>query len=59
MFAEVRVSNLRQTEESMARDTVIYSFFAMCGVNHLDPLLWLEYVMKYLNSTPEDWMNIL
>lgn len=48
-----------QTEESLARDTVIYSFFATCAVNGVDPLRWLEYVMKNLDSTPDDRMHTL
>ncbi len=48
-----------QTEESLARDTVIYSFFATCAVNHIDPIRWLEYVMDNLHSTPADKLHTL
>lgn len=48
-----------QSEEALERDTVIYSFFATCAVNNVDPRRWLEYVMDHFDQTPADRLHTL
>ena len=48
-----------QSEESLARDTIIYSFLATCAVMKVNPQRWLESVMDNFDSTPEDKLYTL
>lgn len=48
-----------QSEESLARDTIIYSFLATCAVMKVNPQRWLESVMDNFDSTPGDKLYTL
>lgn len=48
-----------QSEQALERDTIIYSFFATCAVNDVDPRRWLEYVMDHFEETPTDRLHTL
>lgn len=49
-----------QTEESLNRDTIIYSFFATCIVNGKNPERWLNYVKANMaDTTPDKMISLL
>lgn len=48
-----------QSEESLARDTVIYSFLATCAVKNVNPQRWLESLMDNFDNTPEEKLYTL